>query len=104
MESLPNEKSGISRGRRIWAIFVLIAGITAFLVEKAPWSIFSGCGMLLCGWAYMYYPAPGFRQTPREIYDSARTGRWTPPPKYVRTALLLSVILIIAGIVGSCSH
>jgi hypothetical protein len=89
-------KNGIGTGQRVWATIMVFAAIGAFVMQKPPASIFSGCGCLLHAWSLVYYPAPGFNSTVGDIYRSSRRGAWFTP-KYARLVMLLGTILMVAG-------
>ncbi|MEW9573290.1 hypothetical protein ABQJ54_16155 [Rhodanobacter sp. Si-c] len=95
--------ASISRGQRIWAGVLVLLAVVAFLTQRPPASLFSGCGCLLYAWSLMCYPAPGFRSTVSDMYQSARRGTWFTP-KYARLVMLLAVILMLVGIFVPFGH
>lgn len=92
------KKSGNRHGHRIWAGILLLIAIAAFWTDKPPASVFNGCGLLLAAWVAFYYPGPGFRLTPNEIYQSARQGRWANPRSVMLVSLLSLILMVVGGI------
>jgi len=91
--------NSVGLGQRIWAATMLVVAILTFWFQKAPASLFIGSGFLLYAWTLFYYPVPGFRSTPAQLYQSARRGQLLPE-KYVRLVMLLAVILMGIGFIN----
>lgn len=104
MSPEPNqEKYAKTRGWSGWVAFFMITGILSLMFGKRPWNILTSCGLLFFAWSIYYDPRPSVRSTTKGIYQFYRKKNRLTSPKYLRTVMLLSLILMVTGSIGSCS-
>ena len=100
MKSTTNTQDHASQKRNYWPAFLAFLAISSTITNKAPWSWLTSSGFLLLAWFYYYYPGPGLTKTPRQIYQTFKSGH-RRIPRYAFIAGWLGVVTMLLGSLGS---
>ena len=101
MKPTTETTDNINQRKNYWPAFFVLVGIITLFTDKAPWSWFTSSGLMLFAWFQYYYPGARASLTPKQIYQSYKSGRQRIPPAYVHAVGWLAIIMCTIGILGA---